>query len=188
MLADLSLDSTYEEFAGFANATWHATPRLDLALGGRASHNKQVASQLSDGPLVGGLDPLRRRGVLGESVHLFLRAAFRAGEERVGLRPRRHRLPAGRPQRASAGGPGRTFRGTYDSDRLTSYELGLKTGGGPADKFSLDLSGFYLDWEDIQLLAGGEQLRDQRQRRNRREQGPRAGGQRLSDERPGACP
>ena len=41
---------------------------------------------------------------------------------------------------------------TYDSDRLTSYELGLKTGGGPADKFSLDLSAFYLDWEDIQLF------------------------------------
>ena len=42
---------------------------------------------------------------------------------------------------------------TYDSDRLTSYELGLKAGGGPADKFSLDLSAFYLDWEDIQLFA-----------------------------------
>ncbi len=31
-LADVSLDSTYEEFAGFANATWHATPRLDLVV------------------------------------------------------------------------------------------------------------------------------------------------------------
>jgi outer membrane receptor protein involved in Fe transport len=41
---------------------------------------------------------------------------------------------------------------TYESDRLTSYEIGLKTGGGPADKFSLDLSAFYLDWEDVQLL------------------------------------
>ena len=74
---------------------------------------------------------------------------------------------------------------TYDSDRLTSYELGLKTGGGPADKFSLDLSAFYLDWEDVQLFAGGEQLRNQRQRRHRREQGLRVRGQRLSHERPG---
>jgi outer membrane receptor protein involved in Fe transport len=41
---------------------------------------------------------------------------------------------------------------TYDSDRLTSYELGFKAGGGPADKFSFDLSGYYLDWEDIQLF------------------------------------
>jgi outer membrane receptor protein involved in Fe transport len=35
---------------------------------------------------------------------------------------------------------------------LTSYELGLKAGGGPTDKFSLDLSAYYQDWEDIQLL------------------------------------
>ena len=41
---------------------------------------------------------------------------------------------------------------SYDSDRLTSYELGLKTGGGASDKFSLDLSAFYLDWEDVQLF------------------------------------
>jgi outer membrane receptor protein involved in Fe transport len=41
---------------------------------------------------------------------------------------------------------------TYDSDRLTNYELGLKTGGGSGDKFALDLSAFYLDWEDVQLF------------------------------------
>jgi outer membrane receptor protein involved in Fe transport len=35
---------------------------------------------------------------------------------------------------------------------LTSYELGLKTGGGTGDKFSLDLSAYYLDWEDVQLF------------------------------------
>ena len=51
---DVALTSSYEEIAGFANATWHATKRLDLAFGGRLSHNKQVASQVSDGVLAGG--------------------------------------------------------------------------------------------------------------------------------------
>jgi len=41
---------------------------------------------------------------------------------------------------------------TYGSDKLTSYEVGLKAGGGTADKFSLDLSAFYLDWKDVQLF------------------------------------
>jgi outer membrane receptor protein involved in Fe transport len=41
---------------------------------------------------------------------------------------------------------------TYDSDSLTSYEVGLKTGGGPSDKFSLDVAAFYQDWKDIQLF------------------------------------
>jgi iron complex outermembrane recepter protein len=151
-LADIALESTYEEFAGFANATWHATPRLDLALGGRLSHNKQAASQRSDGPLVGG--PVRFDDVsssespftfsfaprfeLGKSSSVYGRIAtgFRPGGPNV--------LPPAAPPEVPR---------TYDSDRLTSYELGLKAGGGPADKFAFDLSGYYLDWESVQLLA-----------------------------------
>jgi outer membrane receptor protein involved in Fe transport len=151
-LADLSLDSTYQEFAGFANGTWHATPRLDLSFGGRASHNKQVASQLSDGPLVGGLtqfDEVKSsespftysfapRLELGRNSSIYARIAtgFRPGGPNV--------LPPAAPPELPR---------SYDSDSLTSYELGLKTAGGAADKFALELSGFYLDWEDIQLLA-----------------------------------
>jgi iron complex outermembrane recepter protein len=150
-LADLSLDSTYQEFAGFANATWHATEHFDLALGGRLSHNKQVASQLSDGPLVGGLTrfddvessespftfSVAPRYEIGKSASVYGRVA-------TGFRP-------GGPNVLPPGAPADVPR-TYDSDRLTNYELGLKTGGSSADKFSLDLSAFYLDWEDVQLL------------------------------------
>jgi iron complex outermembrane recepter protein len=150
-LADLSLDSAYEEFAGFVNATWHATPRLDLALGGRLSHNEQVASQISDGPLVGGparFDDVESsespftfsfapRFALGANSSLYGRIAtgFRPGGPNV--------LPPAAPPDVPR---------TYGSDRLASYELGLKAGGGPADKFAFDLSAFYLDWEDIQLF------------------------------------
>lgn len=150
-LADISLDSTYEELAGFANATWHATPRLDLSFGGRASHNKQVASQLTDGPLVGGLTrfddvessespftwSLAPRFELKSNSAIYGRIA-------TGFRP-------GGPNVLPPGAPAEVPR-TYDSDHLTSYELGFKAGGGPADKFAIDLSGYYNDWEDIQLF------------------------------------
>jgi len=151
MLADVSLESTYEEFAGFANATWHVTPRFDLSLGGRASHNKQVASQLTDGALVGGLTrfddvessespftySFAPRFEFGKNSSIYGRIAtgFRPGGPNV--------LPPAAPPAVPR---------TYDSDRLTSYEVGLKAGGGPTDKFSLDFSGYYLDWEDIQLF------------------------------------
>jgi outer membrane receptor protein involved in Fe transport len=151
-LADISLDSTYREIAGFANATWHVTPRFDLSLGGRASHNKQNASQLSDGPLVGGrtkFDDVKSsespltysfapRFALEKNTSIYGRIA-------TGFRP-------GGPNVLPPGAPANVPR-TYNSDRLTSYEVGLKAGGGPAQKFSLDLSAFYLDWKDIQLLA-----------------------------------
>jgi outer membrane receptor protein involved in Fe transport len=150
-LADVSLDSSYEEFAGFANATWHATPRLDLSFGGRGSHNKQVASQLSDGVLAGGRTQYddvessespftysfspRFELKPNSSVYARIATGFRPGGPNV-LPPQ---APADVPR-------------TYDSDRLTSYELGFKAGGGPTDKFSFDFSGYYLDWEDIQLF------------------------------------
>jgi outer membrane receptor protein involved in Fe transport len=151
MLADLTLDATYQEIAGFANATWHVTPRFDLSLGGRASHNKQNASQVADGPLVGGHTEYEDvkssespftysfapRFELKKNSSIYGRIAtgFRPGGPNV--------LPPGAPPEVPR---------TYGSDRLTSYELGLKAGGGPGDKFSLDLSGFYLDWKDIQLF------------------------------------
>jgi len=150
-LADLSLDSNYKEVAGFANATWHVTPRFDLSLGGRASHNKQNASQVADGPLVGGHTEYENvkssespftysvapRFELQKNASIYGRIA-------TGFRP-------GGPNVLPPGAPADVPR-TYDSDRLTSYELGLKSGGGPNDKFSLDLSAFYLDWKDIQLF------------------------------------
>jgi iron complex outermembrane receptor protein len=151
-LADLSLDSTYREIAGFANATWHVTPRLDLSLGGRASHNKQDASQVADGPLVGGHteyeDVKSSESPFTYSVAPRFELAKNSsiyGRIATGFRP-------GGPNVLPPGAPPDIPR-TYSSDRLTSYELGLKAGGGQADKFSLDLSAFYLDWKDIQLLA-----------------------------------
>jgi outer membrane receptor protein involved in Fe transport len=41
---------------------------------------------------------------------------------------------------------------SYDSDSLTSYEGGYKMNSSDG-RFALDLSAFYLDWEDIQLFA-----------------------------------
>ena len=52
-LAIATLDSEYEEIAGFANATVHLGDRFDIDFGGRYSHNSQNAAQGTDGPLAG---------------------------------------------------------------------------------------------------------------------------------------
>lgn len=150
-LAVVSLDSSYEEYALFANTTWHVTPRFDLSFGGRTSDNDQVASQLSDGTLVGGLTAfddtrssetpftysLSPRFEIGEHSSIYARVAtgFRPGGPNV--------LPPAAPPDTPS---------TYDSDSLTEYEVGLKTTS-PRGHVSLDLAAFYLDWDDIQLLA-----------------------------------
>ena len=140
-------DSDYEEFALFANATWYISPRFDLSFGARASDNEQVASQRGDGPLAGGptfFDNLKSsespftwsfspRFELNDESSLYLRVA-------TGFRP-------GGPPNPPAGTPA-----TYDSDSLTSYELGYKLNSS-SGKFTLDASAYFLDWEDIQLFA-----------------------------------
>jgi len=53
-LAQFTLGSRYEEFAGFANATVHLSHRFDVELGARYSHNRQRADQESLGLLLAG--------------------------------------------------------------------------------------------------------------------------------------
>ncbi len=150
-LANIFLRSEYEEIAGFANATWHLTPRFDVTFGGRLGHNTQLARQLIEGPLAGGrveFEDARSsetvftwsvapRFEINDDVAVYARVAtgYRPGGPNV--------LPPLAPTDTPL---------TYDSDTLTSYEVGLK--GEWLDRtFSLDIAAFYLDWKDIQLFA-----------------------------------
>jgi len=151
--ADLSIVSAYEEIALFGNATWHVTDRFDLSFGARWSDNDQDAAQngliilpilpggqlvldfvdlsSSESPFTWSFSP---RYEFSDTTSAYLRVAtgFRPGGPNV--------LPPGAPAPA-----------TYDSDELTNYELGLRTGNA-SGSFSLEVAAFLLDWEDIQLL------------------------------------
>jgi iron complex outermembrane recepter protein len=154
-VADLNINSAYEELALFGNATWHVTDRFDVSFGARWSDNDQDAEQLAliqlpDFLLPGGMLELNFEGLqssespftwsfsphyeLTDTTSTYLRIAtgFRPGGPNV--------LPPGAPAPA-----------TYDSDEVTNYELGLRTGNATGS-FTLDLAAFFLDWEDIQLL------------------------------------
>jgi outer membrane receptor protein involved in Fe transport len=152
-VADLAINSSYEELALFANATWHVTERFDLSFGARWSDNDQDATQggiillpiLPGGELVLNFDDLKSsespltwsfspRYEFSDTTSAYLRVAtgFRPGGPNV--------LPPGAPAPA-----------TYDSDELTNYELGLRTGNA-SGSFSLDVAAFFLDWEDVQLF------------------------------------
>ena len=152
--ADLAIESQYEEIALFGNATWHVTDRFDLAFGARWSENDQEAAQngliilpiLPGGQLELNFDDLKSsespvtwsfspRFEFSDTASAYLRVAtgFRPGGPNV--------LPPGAPAPA-----------TYDSDELTNYELGLRTGNA-SGSFSLDVAAFFLDWEDVQLLT-----------------------------------
>jgi outer membrane receptor protein involved in Fe transport len=150
-LADISLTSNYKEFAAFANATWHISPKFDLSFGARWSDNDQDASQVldafvfpapvvfdkaksSESPFTWSVSP---RYEINDTTSVYARVAtgFRPGGPNV--------LPPGAP----AGTPS-----SYASDELTNYELGLKATNADGT-FAVDVAAFYLDWNDIQLFA-----------------------------------
>ncbi len=152
-LIEVSLRSKFEEYAGFANVTWHIAPRFDITVGGRSSHNQQFADQFIDAtPILGG-EPdapprasseedvttwsIAPRFDLSDDVSIYARVA-------TGYRPGG---PNVLPNDAPAGTPR-----TYESDSLTNYEVGLK-GSWLDNALSLDVAAYFLDWEDVQLFA-----------------------------------
>jgi iron complex outermembrane receptor protein len=150
-LAVLALPSKYDEYALFGNATWHVTPTFDLSFGARASRNDQVASEVADGPLVGGHVEYQKVRSSETPVTYSVSPRFEVGKNSfayarvaTGFRP-------GGPNVLPPGVPADTPL-TYRSDRLTSYEAGWKMSGS-GGRYSLDLSAYYLDWRDIQLFA-----------------------------------
>jgi iron complex outermembrane recepter protein len=152
-LIEVFLRSEFEEYAGFANVTWHISPRFDITVGGRASHNRQWADQRIDTTaLLGGVPDTPPRATSEEDVTTWsIAPRFEINDDvaiygrvATGYRPGG---PNVLPQDAPPGTPR-----TYDSDSLTSYEVGLKSTWLD-NALSLDVAAYFLDWEDVQLFA-----------------------------------
>ncbi|MFV3126569.1 TonB-dependent receptor [Niveispirillum sp. KHB5.9] len=151
LLADVQLPSKYEEFAGFANATVHLNEQVDVDFGARYSHNRQSASQTTDGVLAGGASayPDIRSS---ENVFTFSAAPKYKISENASLyvRVAKGYRPGG-PNPLPPTAPADALR-QFDSDTLISYEAGAKMQS-PDGMVSAELSVFHLDWRDIQLIA-----------------------------------
>jgi outer membrane receptor protein involved in Fe transport len=149
-LATARIDSRYKEVAGFANVTWHATDRFDITGGARIARNKQSAHQITASALglVGASDFTTRSD---ESVFTYsISPRFDVSDTTaVYARIAKGYRPGG-PNVVSPFAPASVPR-TFDSDSLTSYEVGLKTDLGR--RVSFDIAAYHLSWKDIQLLT-----------------------------------
>jgi outer membrane receptor protein involved in Fe transport len=146
----------YKEFAAFADVTVHLTDRFQVQIGGRKSWDSQPAYvTATSGPIAGlflGSDPsyaptakarsepftylFTPQFTVSESMMVYARLAsgFRAGG-------------GNSPVAAALGGAA-----SFGPDKTQNYEIGMK--GSILDKLlSYDLSVYYIDWKDIQLLA-----------------------------------
>ena len=152
-IAEIFIHSKYDEYAAFANATWHATPRFDLTIGGRLAHNKQKADLAITSDVIGnssGSDLDSSETVFNfslapryeitdhSSVYARVSTGYRPGGPNV--------VPIDN-------NPSLNVPLTYDADRLVNYELGYKAESADRRLWTFEATAYHLNWKDIQLFA-----------------------------------
>ncbi|HWE45689.1 MAG TPA: TonB-dependent receptor [Caulobacteraceae bacterium] len=146
-LGAYQITSTYREYAGFADLTYHVTPALELSLGGRYSANSQSYHQVNAGVFTG-TDDFRtysRQSVFTYSAD----AKYRFNPQTmVYVRIASGFVPGG-PNDVLPGSP---LPATYRSSSTTNYEAGIK-GAAMRGRLTYDLDVFDVEWQDIQLIA-----------------------------------
>lgn len=140
-----ALPTIYRKYSAFANATWHATTRLDFGGGIRYARNVQGFSQIVEpgSPLLPASDV---PGKSAEGVTTWLgRVNFKFTDDVMGYGLVSTGYQAGGPNTSLPGVPP-----AVSSSKLTNYEVGLKSTllEGRA---VLNLSAFDLEWKKIQV-------------------------------------
>jgi iron complex outermembrane recepter protein len=140
--------STYKEWAGFGNLTYHFNSQFDIQAGGRYSSNEQTASESVTGLLV---QPqifstpssghvftysVAPRWHVDADTMVYARVA-------TGYRP-------GGPNALPPLAPPDVPR-EYGADKTTNVELGIRSTQLDG-LLSIDVAVFHVDWKDIQLI------------------------------------
>jgi outer membrane receptor protein involved in Fe transport len=135
--------TSFDEYAVFGDLTWRFTQKFDVTGGIRFAHNDQEFTQFGSGVL-GANVPTRESD---EDVVTYLGSAryYMSDRATAYLRYATGYRPGGPNIVTVAGGAP-----TFDSDELESYEAGIKAETVD-QRFGIDLSGYYIDWNDIQI-------------------------------------
>jgi len=149
---DATWPTSFAEYAAFADLTYHFTDRLNLQVGARDSHNRQTYSEVDAGPFAGSFelgDPTISPEVetKDQSITYLVTPQFKITPDMMVYA----RFASGyRP-----GGPNPTCAAFnvpchFEPDKTRDYDVGFK-GDFLEQKFSFDLSFYYIDWKNIQL-------------------------------------
>ena len=140
-------DSTYREYASFADVNYHITSAFELGVGGRYSHSKQTYHQLNDGFLTGSDDFGTESG---QSVYTYsVDSKYRFTPGLLAYARVASGFVPGGPNDAV---PGSNLPLTFNSSSTTSYELGVK-GSADEGQIRYDVDVFDTEWKKIQLEA-----------------------------------
>jgi iron complex outermembrane receptor protein len=139
--------TTYLEYAGFGDLTYHITSAFEVTAGGRFSSNNQTFHEVTAGVL-GGAQDIRQDS--NQSVFTYsVDAKYRFNPDIMAYA----RIATG----FVPGGPndvviGATVPATFHSSTTTNYEAGVKRSAAEG-RLTYDFDVFDVEWKDIQLDA-----------------------------------
>lgn len=146
-LFDNKFPVTYEEYAAFTDVTYKFTDRLDLQVGGRETQYRQSYSLVSTGPAANNPPIVPERQLTADYFTYLLTPRFKVSPDFMVYT----RFASGyRPGSFNTGQP--TLPLTYKPDTTMNYEVGAK-GDFLDHALSIDMSVYYIDWKDIQILV-----------------------------------
>jgi len=137
----------YDEYAAFADVTFHITDKLDVQIGGRESQIRQrYEASESAGPLTGSESPVVAPEIVSRAnaFTYLLTPRFKVSSDLMMYA----RLASG----YRAGGPNGALSPVqeYNPDKTENYEIGVK-GNVLDHALSFDASLYYINWRNIQL-------------------------------------
>jgi iron complex outermembrane recepter protein len=149
LLLNYYFTSTYQEYAGFGNLTYHFTDRFDVQVGGRESHNVQSYYQDVSGPLNGPAAVLSTRSHDSSFTYLVT-PQFHITDSIMTYVSVASGYEPGGPNTPEFPSP--TIPVTFAPSKTVNYELGIKNDL-LEHRLTLNADVFYIDWSNIQLTG-----------------------------------
>jgi iron complex outermembrane receptor protein len=141
------IDSTYREYAAFADVNYHLTSAFEVGAGGRYSKNKQTYHQVNNGFFTGINDFGTESDQSVTTYSVDTKYRFTPGLMAY-ARVATGYVPGG-PNDVI---PGSHLPSTFESSSTTNYELGIKASADE-ERISYDVDVFEVEWKRIQLFA-----------------------------------
>jgi outer membrane receptor protein involved in Fe transport len=136
--------TTYEEYAGFTDLTFHFSDRFDVQLGGRYSTIRQSLTSSTTGV---GAVVFPRIEANDDAFTYLVTPRFKISPEMmIYARVASGYRPGGVNTAVAQGAPS-----GYDHDTTKNYEVGIK--GNIGGVLSYDASLYHIDWQGIQILV-----------------------------------
>jgi iron complex outermembrane recepter protein len=153
-LIQQSVQSRFEEYAGYGDLTWHVNPTLDLTVGARASGNSQHLASVEQGPFAGSPGGFSEH-MKSQDITKMITLSWRpTDKDSYYMRASTGYRPGGlqAPIQSTLLGPNPNATNTFGSDNLESYELGYK--GSYLDRhLNIGIDGYDIQWHHLQLYT-----------------------------------